>query len=458
MSWKSEFKEQLQLLEGNPLTGGDEALLLCYALENQIIPEDQYMAWAQKQTLRARIAPVFFSERPAPVHLFQKFREKMPWSKALLPVGEWDGHLLVAGILVPENLPKDVLFFFAAPQSLMKYYDAFFGQSSPGIGEHTMAQVQASKPVPSFEGSLEIAPSSSVSPELVLIDGEAFEPEASPTEDSILSEQPADDRLDLNFDSGPSVSLDFTSLSATAPSDSVQIQDLESESTQPPPVDEIKFEDSAIIAAPPEVKAVPTEIKAVPAEVKTVSNAVKATPTVVPDTPVSENSVVLQTPTGIKGKNQVGYYLSQWNTKTLSSTFKDAFEKMKTHFDRCLILSLSDDDQKAKVLFWDSLFQEPQQDFPVQLRNSSIFYIAAKTAKPFHGPISINEENEKFFECWNRGKIPAHTTLIPIIVQDQVIALLMGIGESSAYNRATLHFAEKMGTKISENLKAAKAA
>lgn len=422
MSWKTEFKEQLQLLEGNPLVQGEDSLLLFYALENQIIPEGQYWSWAQKQTHIAKISPLFFSEKSPSQELFQKYREKMPWSKALLPVGEWDGYLLIAGVLKPHSLPQDVLFFYANPESLLKYSEVYFAQESSHPGESSIVQIQTEQP----------------STELVLVDGDPFESEASPTEDSPLFEDSEEEKLDLNLNAPSNFNLDFTQLSSSEKS--------------PPKVEVPQPE-----TTPSEEKSNLISLNEV-LQPPPVTEEVKATPTLVTDEVVPQDSVSLKTPVGIKGKNQVGYYLSQWNTKTLSTTFKETFEKMKTHFDRCLVLSLSDDDQKAKVLFWDSVIQEPQQDSPISLKTPSIFYISAKTAKPFHGPISINEENEKFFELWNKGKIPAHTTLVPIIIKDQVIALLMGIGESSSYNRATLHFAEKMGNHIAQSLNSAQAA
>jgi hypothetical protein len=122
----------------------------------------------------------------------------------------------------------------------------------------------------------------------------------------------------------------------------------------------------------------------------------------------------------------------------------EVFTKMREHFPKILILSTDSKGLYAKPTVWDENFTDKPEAQPVELKNPSIFRIVETTQKPFHGPISINEINEKFFQDWNENVIPPHVTVIPLINNDKVIGMLMGLADASAYNKASLQKAEKV--------------
>lgn len=149
--------------------------------------------------------------------------------------------------------------------------------------------------------------------------------------------------------------------------------------------------------------------------------------------------------------------MDPWKADFLKAESQKAFQQMKNHFEKSLILALSDDESKLKVQLWDESFQKPQDDKVIPLKTPSIFNIVVQTMKPFHGPISLNDINEQFFETWNKAQIPSHVTLTPILVQEKMIGILMGFGNSQAFNKSTLSFAEKVSTEISDDLSKAAA-
>ncbi len=81
--------------------------------------------------------------------------------------------------------------------------------------------------------------------------------------------------------------------------------------------------------------------------------------------------------------------------------------------------------------------------------------MVVSTQKPFHGYISLNEINEKFFEDWNQGRIPDHVTITPILVEEKLVGMLVGFAEKSAYNKVSLHLAEKLSLDFVKGLQAA---
>lgn len=143
--------------------------------------------------------------------------------------------------------------------------------------------------------------------------------------------------------------------------------------------------------------------------------------------------------------------------------FLKILSEMKNHYSKFMFLAVNTGEDKATPLLWSTEFSSNENpDYIISLKVPCIFYIAAATQKPFHGPISSNEVNEKFFEDWNQGEIPDHVTIIPIIFKDTLIGMTLGVSDKSAYPLSVLRFAEKIGAnilaKISELEKQSKAA
>ncbi|HWU43499.1 MAG TPA: hypothetical protein VN132_08675 [Bdellovibrio sp.] len=143
------------------------------------------------------------------------------------------------------------------------------------------------------------------------------------------------------------------------------------------------------------------------------------------------------------------------NSSLVAERVKETLGEMKSHFDKSMILMLDDQETQAVAFAWDETFtniKDTSQRVP--LKTPSIFNIVAATTKPFHGYISLNDINEKFFEDWNEGRIPDHITITPIMIQDKVVGMLVGFAEKSAYNRATLSFTEKLSNNFLKDIAA----
>lgn len=133
---------------------------------------------------------------------------------------------------------------------------------------------------------------------------------------------------------------------------------------------------------------------------------------------------------------------------------KTMCEPLKAHFEKYFFFGVGDNELEIQPLFWSEEFvaDPSRHEVAINIKTPSIFYIVAATYKPFHGPISPNEINEKFFDDWNQGLIPSHCTMVPILFKDQLVGLLMAVGEKSANTPQILRFSEKTASEISKKI------
>ncbi|MGZ3772025.1 MAG: hypothetical protein ACXVCW_20385, partial [Bdellovibrio sp.] len=141
------------------------------------------------------------------------------------------------------------------------------------------------------------------------------------------------------------------------------------------------------------------------------------------------------------------------NSALLNEKIKTTLSQMKTQFEKAMILTLDDEETQLMAFAWDENFQDIGDTASVvPLKTPSIFNIVSSTQKPFHGYISQNQINDDFFAGWNKGKVPEHVTISPILVNEKVIGMLLGFGTKDTYNRVSLNLAEKLSTEFTKGL------
>ncbi len=419
-AWLVEFKEQLQGLEAFYAEMPREESLLRFAFSRDLLKEDLYLQWAQKHFGLPLLKAPFFVDITPNTQLWQKYHEKFTWSPELLPVAEWDGHLIIA-CLNPETFfanpyPGSILLI-ADSQSLQKRYEFYQSQ----ISEASPKSFSAPAASTTMELELQDEPEEHISDEeLEKLESES--PDGMEVHlDGISLEIPEGITLDSKTETPTSVGLSFASLRPATTVDTATATASASTSPLPPPP---------------------------PAEASEAIRPIPHTPQLV------VNNDASPTP----GANStIGYSLEPWSKDFLQNETVKAFQKMKSHFEKTLILSISDDESKAKVQFWDENFKKPQEERLIPLKTPSIFNIVAQTVKPFHGPVSLNEVNERFFDSWNHSQIPSHVTITPIVVKDRLVGMIMGFSNSQSYNKATLNYAEKVSHEIANDLQKAAA-
>jgi hypothetical protein len=127
------------------------------------------------------------------------------------------------------------------------------------------------------------------------------------------------------------------------------------------------------------------------------------------------------------------------------------FTELNYHFQKTMILLVEGD--SVKPWKWDSHFHKgPAQIDQINLKNPSAFRIVMRTQKPYHGYVVSNEVTDKFFDDWNSSNTPEHLTVVPVVSKDNVVAMILSVGEKSSDNKNSLQLAEKVAREVSSQL------
>ncbi|MCC6277194.1 MAG: hypothetical protein IT289_04685 [Oligoflexia bacterium] len=95
-------------------------------------------------------------------------------------------------------------------------------------------------------------------------------------------------------------------------------------------------------------------------------------------------------------------------------------------FDKVMILLFQDG--KLYTWRWSGPWVSglnPGDEIP--LNTPSIFKIVADTASSYHGYVAPGPVNDEFFNKTSAGQYPEHVTITPVIAQDSVMAMCIGI-------------------------------
>ena len=136
----------------------------------------------------------------------------------------------------------------------------------------------------------------------------------------------------------------------------------------------------------------------------------------------------------------------------LDSWVQEIFKEMGQEYKKSMILLKSGD--QIKPWKWDANFvHDSTLTHGYPLHHASPFRIALRTQKPYHGYVIQNDLVTKFFSEWNGAQIPTHLTIVPIVIDDHVIGMLLGIGEKTAEAKTCLQMVEKLAGQISKRIK-----
>lgn len=419
LTWFEHFKEQLQGLTESYKESGVSVSLLKYAFQEQRLKPEAYFAWAMSHYQLPLLQSQFFTETPPSQELFAQWATHYRWSEECLPVAEWDGSLIVACLQPPQDFPinPSCIFVLAHPESLHSAWNQF---------HPTVASPLSSDAAPDGIDLAMAQTSTKIHKESYSFDDLGIEgaenSSEEPSSELSLEEQPAENEgLDGILQSNAVIRLEAIPVESEKPP--VAEEPAQNVNLPPPPAVEN--------SAPPIEKMNVTEFPRPNYAAKPTHN------------PMGTGPLALEK---FKKKNAL----------LVNEKIKKVLREMKVHFEKSLILSLDEEETQLKVFAWDENFQGMKDtSISIPLQTPSIFNIVASTQKPFHGYISLNEINEKFFEDWNQGRIPDHVTITPIIIKEKLVGMLMGFAEKSAYNRVTLTHAEKLSNEFTQTLQAA---
>ncbi|KYG64000.1 hypothetical protein AZI86_14430 [Bdellovibrio bacteriovorus] len=472
-TWFEHFKEQLQGLTEAYESSGSALSLLGYALKEKRLSSEEYLKWAVTHHQLPKLQSRFFTETQLSQEMFAKWATHYRWSAECLPVAEWDGSLIVVCLQPPQDFPSfpTAALVLTELENIEKAWDLFHPKAAAAPAEATVvAPTQIPKKSSdsfSFE-DLGVTPDSEVSEttnsgvELSSEDGEGKE-ESNP-----------DDALAGLFD-GPTV-VKLEAVGGSPLEKTVVLEKTAAPAPAPAPVPVAEATVSGLTGlskiVPPEPP--PSTVPKLEATQPTIS--VAKTPAGPPPPPkqsevdLSDDSFankkipIVARPAGVAKPivNPVasGHFslekIKKKNSGTINDRIKEVLSEMKIYFEKSMILTLDEQETQLVAFAWDENFKgikDTSMRFP--LKTPSIFNIVASTQKPYHGYVSLNEINERFFDDWNQGVVPDHVTITPLMVQEKMVGMLIGFADKTAYNKVSLTLAEKLSGEFVKDLQAA---
>ncbi len=136
-------------------------------------------------------------------------------------------------------------------------------------------------------------------------------------------------------------------------------------------------------------------------------------------------------------------------TEQLEEELTLGFTKAYQFYRNLMVLKLKDN--IAIPMRWDPSYKKSKSLAGFSLDQPSIFRIAAKTKKPFHGPIAPNPINNQFIEHWFDGHTPNYLTIYPLFFEKKCVGLLLGASDEPLDRKDSLNLMESTAEIIEIN-------
>ncbi len=123
------------------------------------------------------------------------------------------------------------------------------------------------------------------------------------------------------------------------------------------------------------------------------------------------------------------------NASSIKHVIAHIFGHLRRDYAKLMWLELDKDDRYfSQYVFGDWKITELAWKMHVNITNPNMFRVAFKSGHPFHGVISSNPYNEKYFEWWCRGKTPDFATIYPVTINETIIGFVAAFGKGSEFD------------------------
>lgn len=423
----------------------NESELLADLMRKSTIPKDSYLLWAKNHYHIPVLSAEYFFQLNS-LQFWSEVKNSYAWTRYCLPVAKWDGHWIVAGLVKPENIPANlkVIFVLTSPQNLESLWSRFTSlaedktqviASENSLNEAATQLVALSlNPTASTPAPASPKPAATQASEFSfeLVDEESSSEEKSSDENNEL--------IQLDDEAGPAGMFDVGGPAKT---------ELTLISSQ----DAVPAAEPTLILSNPQITDVPTKI-------------LNTEDLKIPEITIIQAPSKTAEPaaSSFKAENTGKHFgaintqlildiLFQKNKTAFDMEIKNVFAKMKSYFPESFVLSLDVEESKMRPYQWTAGIQAPVlENNAVYLAEPSLFKIVNVSLKPYHGYVVVNDINEKFFEIWNGGTVPGHVTATPLMINNKMAGVLMGVGEKSLYSWAVLQFMENLTSELNQKL------
>jgi hypothetical protein len=374
-----------------------------WAMQTGRLSANDYLNWAKDHYELPVLSGTYFDLAPN-THLWQQIQTVANWSPWMLPLEEWDGVLFIACVepIADAKWSFPVRYVLADAESLAKRWrDLHEIKEAPTKSLIRPEKTTVVENILNFESPKE---------------------ETEPKETAEPADAPAGFTLNVSPSkprSAPSGFDAFADLSANVDNDKLDIS----------VVLETKVAMSTILET-----QVATTLRApagdeIPPQAPgTVTRAL----TIEPPPPVHLDSGGIeagQGPERIDDANDVNHALA-W-----------CFRQLKTRFSCSLVLVHSTKGLQAWK--WDaSITPHSEWAKEISFEGPSLFRVAARTMRPYHGFVVENTIQKNFFKGWGFTDLPKHVTAIPISNNGVFKGLFLCIALDQAKSLEVLEFAE----------------
>jgi hypothetical protein len=437
----------------------NEASLIFLACKEKLISSETYLNWALPHYAIAILEDHFFTQHLNET-LFQNYSSKANWNEEFYPVIEWDDVLFVACmdpyVLERENFKFEVRPLLTSYENLCKGWEILNKKTKPPMILQTPESIENDNNL------------------LPLID-EVSNEELNDVTEAISPE----DKIDLieNFAEPELVTQNIPELNKSTTKQIEQVELPEGFIDQPSDIvttaDGTEIEDPLLqleaqinqdaLLLKEELPALPVHpmevpLPAVPPPAAPTNQILetglpKKTPNFPEPPPLPVN------PSTENESDQIQTGTSSINAE-LTIAIKETLSHAYNYYNRLMILIINSNETVTPI-YWDQHFKPKSATHPIPLFQASPFRIAYKTGKPFHGSVYTNHILKVFTMEW-LNEHPIHIlTIIPLIENNNVFALLLGIADTDIdLKDSLLHFfkvAENTSKQISnsENFKVA---
>jgi hypothetical protein len=384
------------------------------------------------------LANSFFEKHRPSLDVFLKWQSAANWSSHFMPLYHWDDVLFVGcsqGIRQKVNTDQKVVYVFCESEMLSQLWEEY---QSPTV----LMQAKHQPKISSID--LEIANEKTVVGKM------------------LSDNQPAEQAQDRTVVSAPAPVEDMpegispsANMVPSATPQSASFDDLGLSSEEETPGEAaaaespLAMEDSPLegldLSASPTVVLTPS-LPATPVlEEKQIEEPAEE-PIVEEEAPPVETKVT-KTFTNITSITSTSASPEQ--------VFQMVFKDMSHNFKKTMLLMKQG--EQIVPWKWDDNFEKSNPEHKktaMSLAIPSPFRIVYRSQKSYHGYIVPNDLNDKFFAEWNGSQNPDHLTLSPILIDDVVVGMILGIGDKSANNKTCLLQTEHMAEAVAKKIKA----
>jgi hypothetical protein len=438
-AWVEALKISSKKLKEWSALAPDGVPVLVYVLQEGHASTEQYLAWASQHYNLPVLGEDFFKNAFDTDNARSlQFTVMYDWKPWVFPVEQWDGVTYVACVEpIDVNLGEGVRFVLADPRIMQAYWtqmaSSFTGTSLDKLkpdGDKAEAPIglnsnNIGQPFKLDLGTMDES-------QLFRTEAPAADAPSAPAPETVKESPPGDSLgLQLTIPKMAPVSL-------IEDAESSPLHRMPSETSEP----KLEPEMPAGMKAPPPIPAAaPAPVaKAPPPIPGAPAKTAPAIPMPAANPEIKPKPVVLEKPAPPPiAKEQA------------SGNVEEVFATLKGVYQHVFLMKCSGG--KAHLYKWDPELKPANKTVAVDLAFPTFLRIISKTHLPYHGYLVDSPAHREFFNELKIADLPGCVTALPINGDNELLGVLVCVGEESLQKLDFLRKAEAMALGLLNSLR-----